>query len=95
MFDIKAFAGGVQARTALPLRVQEPVAFFIDQRFVELNLDDAKLLRDGLTAAIAHVEESEKLVPPGDHHPVIGKSENACTIIPRSALSAPLADAAS
>lgn len=84
MYDQKTFAGGVQARTVAGGTVRHPVVVTLDGVATELTLADATRLRDGLVAAVATVEEAEKVVLTGDagHHFTIGKTMHGMSSVP-------------
>ncbi len=60
MYATKTFDGGVKVRTVEGGIVQHPVTLTIDGAEIELTLEDAKKLQQGLDKAIAHAVQAEE-----------------------------------
>ena len=80
--------GSVRSLTHATCVVAEPIVVVIEGQVTELSLPDARRLRDGLSAAIDHVQASEKrIVGDGDTYncACIAKSGSGMSM-PRSKL---------
>ncbi len=60
MYTTKTFEGGTKARTIEGGVVQHPVTMTIDGVEIELTLEDAKKLKQGLNQAIAYAVQAEE-----------------------------------
>lgn len=88
MIDEHEHAGAVRSRIHSTCLVAEPVVVMLDGQETELAVQDAVALRDGLSAAIGRVQESQaKLMGDGSNYnvAVLAKSGTGMSF-PRSKL---------
>jgi hypothetical protein len=88
MFDEQEHRGAVKSRTHPACLVAEPIVVILDGLETELALEDAEALRDGLTAAVARVKESQsKLLGDGTNYNVVVLAKAGSGMsVPRSRL---------